>query len=170
MDESEKMTKNGFPPRRTSKKQQKYHFRRGWKVKNGKNSVSAAAESYKTAKNAFPPRLKSKKWKKQCFRHGGRTKNGKSKVSAMAETLKYDISKRKAHLEGWKRRIAWKKKCLDISFWNIPFRYIVLICLLRNAFKKSLSQAVFWQRACACFLLSFDIYRKAMLIPHSIRG
>ena len=51
-------------------------------------------------KTAFPPRLKALKWEKLRFCHGGRTKNGKSYFSAMAETLKYDISKRKAHLEG----------------------------------------------------------------------
>ena len=152
------------------RKWRKTAFRHGGRVKNNKNIISAAAEKWKMRKIAFPPRLKALKWEKLRFRHGWRTKNGKSKVSAVAETLKYDISKRKAYLEGWKRRIAWKKKCLDISFWDVPFRYIVLICLLKNAFKKSLAQAVFWQRACACFLLSFDIYRKAMLIPHSIRG
>ena len=75
-------------------------FRHGGRVKNSKNIISAAAEKQKMKKTAFPPRLKALKREKQHFRHGGRTKNGKSSFSAVAETLKYDISKRKAHLEG----------------------------------------------------------------------
>ncbi|MGP1453688.1 MAG: hypothetical protein ACTTJ9_09660 [Segatella oris] len=44
MAETEKTAKIGFPPWRTSKKRQKYHFRPGGNAKNEKNNVSAAAE------------------------------------------------------------------------------------------------------------------------------
>ncbi len=44
MDESEKTLKIDFPPRRTSRKQQKLHFRHGGRVKNSKNCISAAAD------------------------------------------------------------------------------------------------------------------------------
>jgi len=42
--ENGKTLKIDFPPRRTSKKQQKQHFGRGRKTKNGENCISAMAE------------------------------------------------------------------------------------------------------------------------------
>ena len=54
MDESEKTLKIDFPPRRTSRKQQKLHFRPGRKLKNEKNCVSATAEIEKTLRITFP--------------------------------------------------------------------------------------------------------------------
>ena len=54
MDESEKTLKIGFPPRRTSRKQQKEHFGRGRKTKNGENCISATAEIEKTLRITFP--------------------------------------------------------------------------------------------------------------------
>ena len=40
----EKTLKIGFPPRRMSRKQQKLHFRRGGRVENSKNCISATAD------------------------------------------------------------------------------------------------------------------------------
>ena len=76
--ESEKMLKIGFPPRRTSKKQQKFHFRHGWKAENEKNSVSAAVENQKQINSAFQPwRTNEKRWK-LAFPHGENQKSAKT--------------------------------------------------------------------------------------------
>ena len=53
MDESEKMLKIDFPPRRTDRKQQKLHFRHGWNWKNAENHISNPLEAEKQPQNDF---------------------------------------------------------------------------------------------------------------------
>ena len=142
MDESEKTPKNGFPPRRTSKKQQKYHFRRGWKVKNEKNGVSAAAESYKTAKTAFPPRRTNKKWQKQSFSRGRNPKTWHFQAQGAFRRLK---------TQGClKEKMSWH------LFWgyslsNMSFQYV----FLRHSFSIYLFNMSFWNISFRIFLFEY---------------
>ena len=60
MDESEKTLKIDFPPRRTSRKQQKERFGHGRNWKNAENYISNPVEIEKCLKTALPPYEKRK--------------------------------------------------------------------------------------------------------------